>query len=71
MVYNTGATVVPVVVDTFFNLSFRDFILRRRKVVISILKPLSKNEIINVENPEVLDFQRATQVVIDRMKEIL
>ena len=71
LVYSTGAAVIPIAIDTFFNMSLVDFFTRKRKVVITILKPMLKDEIINISNPAVEDFKAATQKVLDVIKEKL
>jgi 1-acyl-sn-glycerol-3-phosphate acyltransferase len=79
MVYVTGATVIPVAIDTFFNMSLVDFLLMRRKVVITIGEQIHEREILpaiedanaNSPLPTVENFRHAGQIVLDRIKEIL
>ncbi len=71
MVYVTGATVVPVAVNTFFNMTALDYFLRRRKVVMTVLPPMKAKELIDAQNPDVEDFRSAGQKVLDRIKEAL
>ncbi|MEI6843651.1 MAG: lysophospholipid acyltransferase family protein [bacterium] len=70
LIHTTGATVVPVVIDTFFNMSVIDFFTRRRKVVITILPPMTKQDIIseNIENPSTEDYRGWSQKVMDKIK---
>ncbi len=71
LVHTTGATVVPIAISTFYNISFWDFITRKRKVVITVCKPMTKEEIINIENPTVEDFRAASKKVLDRIEQII
>lgn len=73
LVYATGATVVPIAINTFFNMSWRDFLLRRRKVTITISEPIMADRIISPEIKSLMaeDFRYASQIVLDRSKEIM
>jgi 1-acyl-sn-glycerol-3-phosphate acyltransferase len=73
LVYSTGATVVPVTIDTFFNISLIDFLLRRKKVTITVGKPIMPDEIISpvIKNPSVLDFQSGAQKVLNNIAEAI
>jgi 1-acyl-sn-glycerol-3-phosphate acyltransferase len=71
MVYNTNATVIPVVIDTMYNISWLDFFLRRRTLKINILKPMHKEDLLSVSSPVVEDYQHASQIVMNRIQEIL
>jgi 1-acyl-sn-glycerol-3-phosphate acyltransferase len=73
LAYVTGATVVPVAIDTFFNISAGDFFLRRRKVTLTICKPLSANKIVcpKIKNPAVKDFRSGGQMVLDEIGETM
>ena len=71
LAYETEATVVPVVINTLYGVSFLDFILRRKKVVVEVLKPMTIDDMITVEEPTVEDFKHGTQVVLDRIQEKL
>lgn len=71
MVHVTGATVVPVAINTFYNITAREFFLSKRKLVLTVLPPISPQEIISVPSPQVEDFRRGSQVVLDRIKEVL
>lgn len=71
LAYMTGATVVPVAIDTFFNISTWDFFTFRRKVVLTVGKPMTSSEIISAPNPTVEDFRAGGQKVLDRIREAL
>jgi 1-acyl-sn-glycerol-3-phosphate acyltransferase len=73
MAYVTSATVVPVAIDTFFHITPRDFFLRRRKVVVTICKPIPAEKIISlkIKNPCVTNFRSGSQKVLDTIGEIL
>lgn len=67
LVHTTEATVVPIAINSFYHMTFRDFITRKRKIVVTVCKPMTKNEIITVENPTVEDFRAASKKVLDRI----
>ncbi|MES2213257.1 MAG: lysophospholipid acyltransferase family protein [Patescibacteria group bacterium] len=67
LVHTTQAVVLPIAINTFFNMSFWDFITFKRKVVITIGKPMKPGEIININNPTVTDFREGSQRVLDRI----
>lgn len=71
MVYKTGATVLPVVIDTFYNLSWMDYFAKKRKVIVTILKPLTENEIATALVPTVEDYRYAGQQVLNKIEEVL
>jgi 1-acyl-sn-glycerol-3-phosphate acyltransferase len=71
MVYKTGATVLPVAIDTFYNLSWYDYFRRKRKVIVTILKPLTENEIATALEPTVEDYRHTSQLVLDKIGEVL
>lgn len=71
MAYMTGATVVPIAINTFFSVKPWDFFLRRKKVVVTVLKPLTSPELFTTSNPTVMDFQHASQKVVDSIKKEL
>jgi 1-acyl-sn-glycerol-3-phosphate acyltransferase len=71
--YVTGATVVPVVIDTFFNTTTGDFFLRRRKVTLTVCKPIPANKIISpkIKNPSVSDFRSGSQMALDEVGKVV
>lgn len=71
MVYKTGATVLPVAVDTFYNLSWKDYFAKKRKVTVTILKPLTENEIATALEPKVEDYRYTGQLVLNKIEEVL
>lgn len=71
MVHKTHTTVVPVAIDTFFNMSIKDYFLRRRQVKITILKPVSAEELIRNEKPGVEDYRGISELVMNRIAEVL
>ncbi len=68
LVHKTDAVVVPITINTFFNMSIQDFFTFRRKVTITIGKPMYKEQVISVSNPVVSDFQEGSQRVLDRIQ---
>ncbi len=71
MVSATEATVVPIAIDTFFNISWMDFIMRKKKVTLTVLKPMTKDEVMPVQTPTVEDCQAGSQKVLDRIREVI
>ncbi|MBA3733279.1 1-acyl-sn-glycerol-3-phosphate acyltransferase [Patescibacteria group bacterium] len=71
MAFTSRATVVPVAIDTFFNISPWDLFMRKRKVVITVLKPVTTEEIFQTNNPEVVDFQHASEMILERISSVL
>lgn len=67
LVHTTGATVVPIAINSFYGMTFKDFITRKRKIVVTVCKPMTKNEIITAENPAVEDFRAGSKKVLDRI----
>lgn len=71
MVYETGSTVVPVAVNTLYDMTWKKYFGFHRKVKISILPPILANELIETDEPTVDDYQRASRVVMERIQEVL
>jgi 1-acyl-sn-glycerol-3-phosphate acyltransferase len=71
MVHTTGATVVPLAINTFFNMSASEYFLRRRKVIMTILPAMHQKELIDIQNPTVEDYRNAGQKVLDRIQTVL
>ncbi|KND47574.1 MAG: 1-acyl-sn-glycerol-3-phosphate acyltransferase [Parcubacteria bacterium C7867-006] len=69
LAFQSKATVVPVAINTFHALSWKVFLLRKRKVVIDILKPIKADELFITDNPTVDDYRRASQLVMDVIRE--
>ena len=71
MIHTTSPTIIPVAIDTFYNLSMKDYFLRRRKVIVTICKPMYKSDLINTDNPGLDDFRGASQKILDVISENL
>ncbi len=73
LVYTSGATVLPIAINTFFNMSWYEFWRGRRKVTIKIGKPMRADEVISpkIKHPQVDDFRHASQKVLDKIKETM
>ncbi len=71
MVHTTGAVVIPLAINTFFNMSSGQYFFRRRKVVMTILPPMTQKDLIDIQNPNVEDYRNAGQKVLDRIGMIL
>ena len=69
LVFETGATVVPVAINSFYGLTWKEFLLRKRKVTIEVLKPITLEELFETDEPVVDDYRRASQIVMDRISE--
>lgn len=71
LAFESKATVVPIVINTFHALSWKVFLLRRRKVVIEILKPINAEELFGTDQPLVDDYRMASQIVMDKIRDNL
>jgi 1-acyl-sn-glycerol-3-phosphate acyltransferase len=75
LAYTTAATVVPIAVDTFFNMSVADFFLCRRTVRVSVGAPMTSDEVVPLDpdgtSPSVEDFRAGSQRVLDRVGEMM
>ncbi len=75
LAHATQATVVPIAIDTFFHMSWREFFTRQRKVIITIGKPIFPQELFPQEpflrGLSVSDYQSASQNVLDHIKILL
>lgn len=71
LAYKTNATVVPLAINTFYNLSLKDFLLRRKKITITVLPPISSRDLINTSNPQVSDFQKAGDLVLEKIRKVI
>ena len=71
LAFKTKAVVVPIAINTFYGLSIKDFILRRRKVIVTVLDPINSDEIVESINPSVEDFRLGSQKVLDKISEVL
>ncbi|MFZ2522576.1 MAG: lysophospholipid acyltransferase family protein [Minisyncoccia bacterium] len=71
LVYETEATVVPVCIDTFFDMTAWKFFGRQRNVVITILKPMTASELIKTDEPSVEDYREVSHIVLNRIEEAL
>jgi len=71
MVYTTGATVIPIVVNTLYKINYKEYFSRKRKIIITVLPPIKADEIATVINPVVKDFQHTSQIVLDKIEKVL
>lgn len=71
LVHRTGATVVPIAIDTFFNMSILDFFGRHRRVTIRVLPPLTRPDLFTTLSPEVEDYRHAGDIVLDKIRHVL
>lgn len=71
MVYETDATVVPVAINTFHEMNWKKYFGMTRKVTITILKPIKSEELIEVDDPVVEDYQKASRKVLDKIAVVL
>lgn len=69
LAFESKATVVPITINTFHALSWKVFLLRKRKVIIKILKPLKYSELFGTDEPIVDDYRMASQVVMDIIRD--
>jgi 1-acyl-sn-glycerol-3-phosphate acyltransferase len=73
LVYVSGATVVPIAIDTFFKMTWPEFLAGRRKVTIKIGRPMEAGDIIPPEakNLTAEDFRSAAQIILNKSKEMM
>ncbi len=71
LVYETGATVVPVAINTFFDMAWWKYFGFQRRVKITILKPVLAEELAVVDDPGVEDYRGATHKVMEKIAEVL
>lgn len=71
LAYKTNATVVPLAINTFYGLSWRNFLLRRKKVIVTVLQPISSQDLINSFNPQISDFQKAGDLVLEKIRKVI
>lgn len=71
LAFETKATVVPVAINTFYGLDWKVFFLRKKKVIIDVLKPISYKELFGTDEPIVDDFRMASQIVMDVIRDNL
>jgi 1-acyl-sn-glycerol-3-phosphate acyltransferase len=67
LVHETHATVVPIAINTFYNMNWREYFLRKRKVVIEILKPLTPEDLIRRDDPAVEDYRGISEIVLNEI----
>ncbi|MFA7216867.1 MAG: lysophospholipid acyltransferase family protein [Candidatus Paceibacterota bacterium] len=71
LIYATNAIVVPISINTFYNISFRYYLTRKKKVIIKVGIPMLKSQLFNTDNPNVEDFRGASQKVLDKIGEVM
>lgn len=64
----TNATVVPLAIDTLFNISILDIIMRRRKVVLTVLPIIKPEDLSLPNNPNVEDFKKSSELIMDKIR---
>lgn len=69
LVYETGATVVPIVIDTFFDMSWWKYFGMRRRVTINILKPIKAEELIITNEPHLEEYKDVSRKVMKKIEE--
>ena len=72
LAYASRATIVPIAIDTFYNLSWREFLTRKRKVTLKVGDPISPSNIMQLDRaPAVEDFKHAAQSLLDKSREMM
>ncbi len=67
LAYTTDATIVPIAINTFYDMSLPKYFSGSKKVVINILKPIHKSELFNTANPSIDDFKNVSQIVLNKI----
>lgn len=63
--------VIPVSISGLFNLNLKDFLLFRRRVIITFGDPIEATALIPQQHPTVADFQAGSKYLMDRIAEML
>lgn len=71
LVYETGATVVPIAINTFHDMAWWKYFGFQRKVVIKILDPIESEKIIETDSPVVEDYQNASAKILREIKKYI
>ncbi len=69
--YITSAPVVPIAINTFFNMKWKEFLFGRRKVIIAVGKVMPSREVVPEKNPNVSDFKRGAQRIVDEIGNLI
>lgn len=69
LTYTTSTDVLPVSIKTFYGMSLKDFLFRRKKIKIYIGDVINPDDLFETNNPKVKDFQDASQKILDIIKE--
>ncbi len=68
MAFETGAIIVPISINTLYNIKLRDIFLRRKKVILTVLPPVNIKDIISGQ-PSSEDFKKSSQIILDKIFE--
>lgn len=72
LAHRTNTPVIPVGITGLFNMSFKDFIFRKKKVVISFGKPLlPENIFTNAHNITPNDYKEGAEFIMKRVKSLI
>lgn len=71
LVYETGATVVPVSVNTFHDMAWWKYFGMQRRVKITILPPVLSEELTVTVDPTVEDYQNTSRIILDKIAKVL
>lgn len=69
--YITSTPVVPISINTFFGMTWKEFFFHRRKVFITVGKVMESREVVPEKNPNVIDFKRGAQRVVDEIGKMM
>lgn len=72
LAHRTNTPVIPIGISGLFNMSIKDFIFRRKKVIISFGKPLLPKDIFaNVNNITPNDYKEGAELIMKRVKSLI
>ena len=71
LVFATGATVIPIAIDSFFEMSAWDYFTFRRKVIVTICEPMYKSDLIDIPDPDLDEYREGSKRVLNRIQEVL
>jgi 1-acyl-sn-glycerol-3-phosphate acyltransferase len=63
----TNSVIIPLVINTFYGITIRDLLFRRRKVVLTVLPPIYPGSLnVNI-NSSPIEFKNIGQMVLDQI----
>lgn len=67
----TNSVIVPLVINTFYGITIKELLLRRRKIVLTVLPPIFPESLNMSVNSSPAEFKNIGQMVLDRIEKYL